>query len=397
MSNRFVPPRVCIGLPVYNGEACLEEALESILAQTYTNFEVVICDNDSKDRTQEICEQYAARDPRVHYTRNDSNIGAAPNFNKTFLLSRSEYFKWMAHDDLIEPEYLERCVEALDEAPSSVLMVFPRRNDLDFEGKHIRRDPFRPKATVEGKWDGFRALSFSELVGTENVNIPPAIFGLVRCEALRQTRLIQGFIGSDRACVAELCLRGQVWQTPDFHFNQRFHAYDSWRHKLTDAENAEWYDPANRGRKVRPNWELFVNLLLNVRRSPLGPWSRLRHYSIVLVYHWVPRGYRTARDQAWRVWSRSSLFASRASKVTTIPLRAWIGLRKARRDGLSRLPASLAASAAMNRNEVIEQAAQMLTDRGESEDLALVRAWAEDSDETYRNAAQSALAYGGHR
>ncbi|MFW2390149.1 MAG: glycosyltransferase family 2 protein [Polyangiales bacterium] len=397
MSNPIAPPRVCIGLPVYNGEASLEEALESVLAQTYDDFELLICDNDSSDRTQEICERYAARDSRVRYTRNDGNIGAAPNFNKTFELNRSEYFKWMAHDDLIEPAYLESCVRALDEAPSSVSMVFPRRIELNHVGELIRYDPFQPAEALEGAWEGFHSLSFSELVGLENRDIPPAIFGLVRSEALAETRLIQGFIGSDRACVSELCLRGQVWQTPDFHFKQRFHADDSWRRKLSNEENAEWYDPANRGRKVRPSWELFVNLLVNVRHSPLGPLSRARHYVVVVFYHWVPRAYRTLRYQAWRLWARSSLFASRASKVTTIPLRAWIGLRRARRDGLKRVPASLAASAAMDRNEVIEQAAQMLTDRGEVDDLELVRAWAEDSDETYRNAAQSALSYGGHR
>ena len=76
MPNPSVPPRVCIGLPVYNGEATLEEALESLLAQTYANFEVIICDNASTDATREICERFVARDPRLRYERNSSNIGA---------------------------------------------------------------------------------------------------------------------------------------------------------------------------------------------------------------------------------------------------------------------------------------------------------------------------------
>jgi len=392
MTNRSVPPRVCIGLPVYNGEACLEDALESLLAQTYTDFEILICDNDSADATAAICKRFADRDSRVRYVRNPTNIGAAPNFNRAFALGHSEYFKWMAHDDLLEPEYLERCVDALDRAPSSVLMVCPRRIDLDFEGNFRRRDPFQPTKALHGEWEGFHALSFSELVGTENLNIPPLIFGLVRAEALAQTRLIQGFIGSDRACVSELCLRGQVWQTPDFHFNQRFHAADSWRHKLSDEENAEWYDPANKGRKVRPTWELFTNLLTAVRRSDLGALNRLRHYGIVVVYHWGPRVYRHTRLALWRVWARSSLYASRKSKATSIPLRLWVLLRALRRDGLRRLPATLSASLRMERSEVIEQIAQMLADRGETGDIALVHAWAKDPDETYRNAAESVLA-----
>src|SRR3982751_485615 len=100
-------PKVSIGLPVYNGELHLALALDSILAQTYGDFEIVISDNGSTDGTESICRRYAAADPRIRYERNETNRGAAWNYNHVFELSRGEYFKWMAHDDLIEPNYLE--------------------------------------------------------------------------------------------------------------------------------------------------------------------------------------------------------------------------------------------------------------------------------------------------
>ena len=114
-------PKVSIGLPVYNGEPFLSETIDAILAQTFKDFELIICDNASTDDTERICRRYAARDKRISYYRQHHNIGAAGNFNRVFNLSSGEYFKWAAHDDLIAPEYLARCVEILERDRSVVL------------------------------------------------------------------------------------------------------------------------------------------------------------------------------------------------------------------------------------------------------------------------------------
>ena len=113
--------RVSMGMPVYNGERYVAEAIESVLQQTFGDFELVISDNGSTDSTRSICEGYAARDPRVRYFRSDANRGATWNFNRVVELSRGEYFRWAAHDDRIRPEYLERCVAVLDADPEAVL------------------------------------------------------------------------------------------------------------------------------------------------------------------------------------------------------------------------------------------------------------------------------------
>ncbi len=124
-------PRVSVGLPVYNGENFIKDALDSILAQTFEDFELIISDNASTDGTQQICRQYTSKDQRIRYIRNDGNIGASKNFNQVFELSSGEYFKWIAHDDLCAPEFLERCVEVLDQDPSIVL-CFARPKAIDF-------------------------------------------------------------------------------------------------------------------------------------------------------------------------------------------------------------------------------------------------------------------------
>jgi glycosyltransferase involved in cell wall biosynthesis len=114
-------PKVSIGMPVYNGENFIVESLDALFAQTFTDFELIICDNASTDRTGEICREYAARDARIRYCRNETNIGASANYNLTFELARGDYFKWAAHDDICAPTYVERCVEALDRDPGVAL------------------------------------------------------------------------------------------------------------------------------------------------------------------------------------------------------------------------------------------------------------------------------------
>src|SRR5690348_16440326 len=97
-------PRVSIGLPVFNGENFIADAIASVLGQTLTYVELVIQDNASTDRTAEICADFAARDRRVRYFRNPTNLGLAPNYNLAFHNSRGHYFKWLAHDDYLEPK-----------------------------------------------------------------------------------------------------------------------------------------------------------------------------------------------------------------------------------------------------------------------------------------------------
>ena len=114
-------------MPVYNGERYVAEAIRSILAQTLDDFELVICDNASSDRTQEICASFAKNDSRIRYFQNKVNLGGHPNFNRTFELSRGKYFKWAAHDDVLRPELLRSCVKALEESTDAALC----QSDID--------------------------------------------------------------------------------------------------------------------------------------------------------------------------------------------------------------------------------------------------------------------------
>src|SRR3982751_1385660 len=129
-------PRVSIGMPVRNGQRYIRQAIDSLLNQTFSDLELIVCDNASNDATESICRDYAARDSRVRYFRNPQNIGPAENHNKCFALSRGEYFKWHAHDDMCASTQLERCVEALDNDPS-IVIAYPKTLIVDDAGNPV--------------------------------------------------------------------------------------------------------------------------------------------------------------------------------------------------------------------------------------------------------------------
>ena len=130
-------PHVSIGIPVFNGEQYLAEAIDSILVLTYADFELIISDNASTDRTQEICRAYTKQDRRIRYYRNATNVGASKNFNRVFELSLVDYFKWAAYDDILAPDFLLKCVEVLDQDPS-VVVCFSKMQIIDEDGKVMK-------------------------------------------------------------------------------------------------------------------------------------------------------------------------------------------------------------------------------------------------------------------
>ena len=114
-------PLVSIGFPVWNGDVLLSRSLESLITQDYPNLEILISDNASTDSTQEICESFARRDPRIRYVRQETNLGMVKNFNYVFFNTSGPLFFWHAHDDLRKPEYTSKCVAALLQNPTAVL------------------------------------------------------------------------------------------------------------------------------------------------------------------------------------------------------------------------------------------------------------------------------------
>jgi glycosyltransferase involved in cell wall biosynthesis len=205
-------PRISVGLPVYNGERCLTATIESILAQTFRDFELIIADNASTDTTGQIAQEFAKRDARVRYVRNESNIGATANFNLVFKLSRGEYFKWNGYDDTIAPDYLEKCVRVLDQNPDFII-CHSRTQVVNLQGQIV------PSPDPKRRLDSERISErFSDVVlKTHHIN---ENYGLIRSDVLRQTELEQPFHGSDKVLLADLMVLGKCYEIPEFLFTR---------------------------------------------------------------------------------------------------------------------------------------------------------------------------------
>lgn len=268
-----------IGLPVYNGERYLPKALDCLLAQAYPDLEVIVSDNASNDATQEICEDYAARDPRIRYHRNPQNLGAARNFNSVFKLSSGEFFKWAAHDDLCAPGFVGACVEALEDDPAAAL-AFSKFEVIDDHGKFLRKPPYDLDASSSEAHERFRAVVLDRH-GCETV------FGVVRASVLDTTRRIGNYYASDRVLLSELALRGRFRVVDEPLFQHRDHSGRSV--KLSRTEVARWFDPKREGSTTLPRIRLLFEYLAAVRKSPAGWSQRARCYAHMVEWAGVNR------------------------------------------------------------------------------------------------------------
>ena len=263
-------PSVSIGLPVFNAEQYLAQSLESILAQTHGNFELIISDNASVDATEAICRRYAALDARVSYHRNPRNQGATFNFRQVVALSSGEYFLWATHDDMFAPEYVERCVAVLEQN-QDVVLCYSKSIEIDERGQPLKR-----KEQVLAAAAPYPHQRFRELIRMDH-NCQ-SMFGVMRARVLRRTSVHGDFPDSDRCMLAEVALYGKFIELPDHLFFHRKHAQQMTQQFPSRQERMARLNPDRRFRMVFPHFRQFREYILAIQRSPLGWRERLRCY-----------------------------------------------------------------------------------------------------------------------
>lgn len=274
-------PKLSVGLPVYNGEHYLRQALDSLVGQDFQDFELIISDNASTDGTAEICREYAARDKKIRYLRSDTNRGVTWNFRNVLDVAQGEYFKWAAHDDECHPTMLRRCVEVMDKADSSVMVVYPCFEFIDEAGAVIMQN-------VDPTWDRVEtsaAAPHQRLAHVIRRNFfGQAIYGIVRTEALRRTTQF-GRIAPDWIKLAELAMLGKILVVPEVLFRLRRHGgnsaeqYQQWQALLT------WHDPNAKKRAPRISYTTAVTLeyVKAVRHLPLPAVEKLMCSAVALT------------------------------------------------------------------------------------------------------------------
>jgi glycosyltransferase involved in cell wall biosynthesis len=293
-------PKVSIGLPVYNDDGFLTQTLDCLLSQSYRDFELVICDNASTDKTEEICRSYANRDSRVRYHRNSDNLGVSRNFNLSFHLSRGEYFKWAAANDLCATDMIERCVEVLDQRPDAVL-CFAKTRIIDERGE-VCAD-YDDQLDLQGDRPSERFRMLLRGISMSNV-----AYGVCRSSALRLTRLEKPYSNSDTALLAELVLCGKFVEVPDTSFLRRMFEGSTERYP-SPYDRMEMYEPGKARKLSFPYWWLFADFLDAIYRAPIGTSERLRCY--VHMHIWMRRWGRGLLQDlevaAKRLMSRTSV------------------------------------------------------------------------------------------
>lgn len=132
--------RVFIGMPVYNGCPYIEDALQSLVAQTFREWHLLIADNCSTDATAAVCQRYADADSRITFIRHTENEGAGYNFRYVLDAADAEFFMWAAADDVWEQEFLQTTVQLLDTNPLAGA-AFCEIDTIDSFGQCVRTYP----------------------------------------------------------------------------------------------------------------------------------------------------------------------------------------------------------------------------------------------------------------
>jgi glycosyltransferase involved in cell wall biosynthesis len=256
-------------MPVYNREKYVGASIEAHLNQSFGDFELILTDNCSTDRSESICRSYAEKDPRVKYYRNPRNLGAAGNYRRCWELSTGEYFRWNPSDDLVSPNLLERAVTILDHDPS-VFVAYGRTKLIDSQGTvtrdfdenlHLMDD--RPSE----RWKGVQ----------RNLRLGNLHYGLYRADLFRKTGLLRNYNGGDFPLIAEMSLYGKFFEISDAFFYRRIHE-EATTAMTSSADVMAFYDPAKRDKFFLYNWVHFGANLKSIARAPISFSEKMRTY-----------------------------------------------------------------------------------------------------------------------
>ena len=268
-------PRLSIGLPVYNGENFLPESLESLLGQSYEDFELIISDNASHDGTETICRKYADQDSRIRYFRQQRNIGSAPNHNFVIEQARGELFKHGSHDDLYARDLLELCVAALDEYPH-VVLAHSWSAVIDSSGAVTKLVEYPVDTAAPRAPDRFRSMLFDGWGDDEG--------GVVRTDVLRRTALHASHHFADRTYTAEIALHGPFYMIPDWLYFRREHPGQGGKLGSVRKRCANM-DPRRASRLRNPTARLYTEYIWGyasaIRRAPLTLVERQECYRVL--------------------------------------------------------------------------------------------------------------------
>jgi glycosyltransferase involved in cell wall biosynthesis len=282
-------PLVTIGMPIYNEERFLEQALDSLRAQNYENIQILISDNASSDGSGDIGTRAAKVDARIKYFRASENIGVAANFRRVVEMAEGKYFMWAAGHDEWSEDLITESVAML-ESENSASIAFATSYWIDEAGERDDRDTDYPDTRAKSIFGRFFTVFWG--------NMHP-VLGLIRVDSLRRTRSIQNFAGADLVLLADLILMGDFVRAPNAWWHRR-----DVRSRENHSERLTRYNDEEHGAATTPLDRRFPLLKL--------PWALIS-----------------------TVWNAQITWVQRAAVLTVLlpllPVRYLIGRRQANR------------------------------------------------------------------
>ncbi len=256
-------PLLSIGLYLYDGDRFLEAAIESILNQTFRDFELIISDNCSTDGSEEICCRFAEQDSRIRYYRAEQEMSAGWNLRNVYFKAAGKYFKWATPDDMIQPDFLRLCIDAL-EADDSLVLAHTLTRSIDERGQF-----------VESNDERLRTSSLDPVVRARDLLLKDhggyPLSGLIRLDALRKLPPRGSFEHSDRVLLLQLGLLGRFYEVPE-------HLSICCKHTVEAVSPL----PQPPRKPLFPEWNAAKEFSRSVARSPLNGAQRLRCYLAIV-------------------------------------------------------------------------------------------------------------------
>lgn len=259
-------PLVSVGVPAYNEEKYIRKTLTSLLSQDYPRFEIIVSDNASTDATEKICIEMQAKDPRIHYYRNETNIGSVNNYNRTFELSQGQYFMWAGGHDMWDKSFISKCASRLGAAPD-VVLIYAQTMVIDENEKELGMMPDKIDTRGMSPAKRYRRLVWNLRQGN-------MIYGMFRRDAFEKTHRYRSGYGADGILLAELSLLGEFEQIKEVLFFRRANRANYFAETPLDRLQRHTQDANPSGKKgnsyfsmVKKAWLLHIDIVKHARIS----------------------------------------------------------------------------------------------------------------------------------
>ena len=276
---------VSIGMPVYNEEQFIEQAIDSILNQDYKNFELLISDNASTDRTKAICLEYSRKDSRIRFYSRDSTTDSTTNFNYVASLAQGDFFMWASGHDTRDSTFVSRCISVFEKS-SSIVLCYSDANWIDSQGNNVGIE--HSDIDTVGM-DRIKRLNKVFL----NLGYAYPIYGLFRKDAFDKILPYQKVLGPDILLLNELSAIGEFARIPEPLFNiRKLSDYGDWHAYFQKSLNIK----LNRKKALGLFFEFIIKDYLSVKKHAQSPKEKLMIMKLflfdsLLKYHWILMGF----------------------------------------------------------------------------------------------------------